>query len=91
MSKYLLGAVALVAVGLLIVSGAWGPGAGWGSWGRVGALHPPHHPFLSPGGIYDPADGECWAGCGHMAAHMWLWLDASLLSGSTPQSPRSMW
>ncbi|NXV81633.1 PBIP1 protein, partial [Atlantisia rogersi] len=31
-SKYLLGALALVAVGLLIVSGEWGvPGEGWGS------------------------------------------------------------
>ncbi|NXK73529.1 PBIP1 protein, partial [Amazona guildingii] len=50
MSKYLLGAVALVAVGLLIVSGEWSPGAGRGFWGRVGALHPPHHLFLSSGG-----------------------------------------
>uniref|UniRef100_A0A8B9GJD8 PBX homeobox interacting protein 1 n=1 Tax=Amazona collaria TaxID=241587 RepID=A0A8B9GJD8_9PSIT len=60
MSKYLLGAVALVAVGLLIVSGEWSPGAGRGFWGRVGALHPPHRLFLSSGGVYDPADGGCW-------------------------------
>ncbi|CAN8206701.1 unnamed protein product [Coccothraustes coccothraustes] len=52
MNTYLLGALALVAVGLLIITGKRGP-SGQGPRDRVGSRHPPHCPLLSPGGIYD--------------------------------------
>ncbi|NXD73467.1 PBIP1 protein, partial [Eolophus roseicapillus] len=61
MSKYLLGAVALVAVGLLIVSGAWGPGAGWGTGSTPGSilvLPQASQKKLPPSGAGDPQSSQ---------------------------------
>ncbi|KAM6999428.1 pre-B-cell leukemia transcription factor-interacting protein 1 isoform 2-T2 [Passerculus sandwichensis] len=55
-STYLLGALAVVVVGLLIITGKWGP-SGQGPKGQDGVQMSPHCPLLSPGGIYDVADG----------------------------------
>lgn len=61
MTTYLLGAMALLAVGLLVFSGEQGIQQGQPGWAQ-GSTSPSSSAFFSLGGIYDLGDSEYWAG-----------------------------